>query len=403
MIVLPIVMLVGSGPGIVWLEALSESQWALEYDLAVSAKEASVYYSGLLPDPLLRVSVAGSPVETRNGPAYGAVGLQQKIPWPGLLHSFRNRAEAALSVTEANREILRMQKRTQIAILWAEVYRRAQRRRIARGNAVYMSSLLESASGSSPTLLLEQSTLADFRIRTALAEQQPTLEEQSFNASLKKLEAYSGISISGISSIPSPDWFRNRVANAEVNPPVLATAVAAVRAAEADLSAITALRMPGFEIGGSYSPVGLPEVEGGAVSPGRDSWMISVGISLPLGYSGYDARRQEAEFALEESRTHLQQLRGEVSAELSLRKVTVENNADELTLLQELLPVSESAVISASRSWLSGRGTYGTLISLIQSKLEIQMTIVEKEALLIGSTAAWLELAGAETGEGEFL
>jgi len=82
---------------------------------------------------------------------------------------------------------------------------------------------------------------------------------------------------------------------------------------------------------------------------------------------------------------------------------TVDNNTDELILLLELLPVSESTMVSASRAWLSGRGTYGTLISTIQSNLEMQMTIVEKEALLISSTAAWLELAGAVTDEGEFL
>jgi len=323
MIVLPIVMLVGSGPGTVWLEALSESQWRLEYDLAVSAREVSVNYSGLLPDPLLQVSIAGSPVETRNGPVYGTIGFQQKIPWPGLLHSSRSRAEAALSVTEADTERFRLQKRTQIATLWAEVYRRAERERITRENAVYVSSLLESAFGSSPGLFLEQSALADLRIKAALAQQQPALEERFFKASLEKLEAYSGITISEFSSVPPPDWFRDRVANAEGNPPLLASAVAAVRVAEVDLSAAIAQRMPDFTIGGSYSPVGFPEVEGGAVSPGRDSWMISAGISLPLRYSGNDARTQEAEYALAESRAHLQQLRREISAELALRKVTV--------------------------------------------------------------------------------
>lgn len=398
-----LLFLISAGPGSMWLDALSEAPWADEYALGLSASQASVSYTGMLPNPVLQFSLAGSQLETRNGPVLGSIGFQQKIPWPGLLSASRDVAEASFSVAEANREMQELHMRTLIAQAWADVYRTGERQRISQETAVLMGSLLASATGASSSLAMEQSALADLRVRTAIAEQKPLLEENLFQVSLGELEALTGITVPRMYTVPSPEWFTDRIASADVNSPLLAAAFASVVSSEAGLSRAKALRMPDFVAGVSYSPIGNPEIEGGAVSPGRDSWMVSAGITLPLGYSGDGARIQEAEYALAGARAHLLQKQGEIQAALTSRRIQAENIVEELILLSEVLPLSESAVLSASQSWVSGRGSYGTLISALQNNLAIQMTIVEKEALLVSTTAGWLELAGAVTDEGEFL
>ncbi len=398
-----LLLLIGTGPGAMWLDALSEAPWADEYALGLSGSQIAVSYAGVPPNPVLQFSIAGSPVETRNGPVLGSIAFQQKIPWPGLLSASSDLAETSFFVAEANTEMQELHMRTKIAEAWADVYSTGERQRISQETAVFMSSLLASAAGVSSALAMEQSALADLRVRTALAEQKPLLDENLFQASLGELEALTGVTVSRMSTVPSPEWFSGRIANADINSPVLAIALASVVSSEAGLSRAKALRMPDFIAGVSYSPIGYPEIEGGAVSPGRDSWMVSAGVTLPLGYSGDGARVEEAEFVLAGARAHLLQVQREIHAELAFRQVRVENTVEELVLLSELLPLSESAVLSSSQAWVSGRGSYGTLISALQNNLMIQMTIVEKEALLVSATAGWLELAGAATDEGEFL
>ncbi|MCK5037110.1 MAG: hypothetical protein KAS73_14535, partial [Candidatus Sabulitectum sp.] len=171
-----LLLLMGTGPGSMWLDALSEASWADEYALGLSGSQAAASYAGLLPNPVFQFSIAGSQLETRNGPVLGSIGFQQKIPWPGLLSASRDVAETYISVAEAKREMQDLHMRTLIAQAWAEVYRTGERQRIYQETAVLMGSLLASATGVSSSLLMEQSALADLRVRTAMAEQKPLLE-----------------------------------------------------------------------------------------------------------------------------------------------------------------------------------------------------------------------------------
>ncbi len=390
-------------PGVLWLDALSSSHWSEEYDLGLSANSAAVSHSGNLPDPVFQFSIAGAPIETRNGAVLGSFGFQQKVPWPGFLSSSRNFSERSLDLAQVRIDLQEFKKRTEITNMWVEVYRTSQRKIILEETSVLLNSLILSATGASSALFTDQSALADLRVRVTLAELKPVLEERLQTASLVRLEALIGGEIAGISVIPTVDWFSERIETAVVNPPSVIVANAAVAAAEANLMSVKSNRMPDFFIGGSYSVIGSPEISAGAVSPGDDSWMISAGLTLPLGYSGDKALVEEAEFILAQSRAHLLQVQDEVNAELLTYRIIIENSVEELVLLEEMLPLSDAAVLSASRIWVTGRGSYSSLISALQNNLTINMTIIEKEAQLINTTARWLELAGAVTNEGEFL
>jgi len=392
-----------ASPGTLWLEALSEAHWAEEYTFVFLAEQSSTAYSGVLPEPVLQGSLAGAPVETRNGPVLGSFGITQRVPWPGLLSASRHRANAQTTLAEEQKTVMELRMRTAIATAWAEAYRREQRERIFSERAQYLSSLLTSAAGSSAALTLEPSALADLRIRTELARQKPVSERNSLAASLGQLEALAGSGTDEVFEIPPLEWFSGRVAAVEVSSPALRIAELSVASSEASLDVVKAGNMPAFVLGASYSPVGMPRIAAGAVSPGADSWMVSLGVTIPLGYSGAGAKIDQAEFLLASANARMLQMEEEVSAKLASEKALLVNLVDEISLLMELLPVSVSAVQSAASGWAAGRGSYGTLISTLQSNLDIQMEIAEKEALLVGAAARWLELAGAATQEGEFL
>ncbi|MCP4646681.1 MAG: TolC family protein, partial [bacterium] len=348
-----LLILICIAPGELWLDALVESHWAVRNTLQLSSDQISISLSGVLPDPMLQLSLAGSPVETRNGPILGSIGFQQKIPWPGLLSASRNRAAAGYLYAQEMKLQTDLVMRTAVTQFWTEVYRLQRREVVLAERATYLSSLLASAAGASSTFTVEHSALADLRIRVALANQKPLLERNSLIAACAGLNSVTGSNTELADELPPLSWFNERISAAVVCPPALRVASASIESAAAELSRTEALFMPDFTIGGTYSLVGYPQIAAGAVSPGSDSWMVSLGISLPFGYAGDRTRINAAELALAAAREHHIQMKAEIDAELHLYAVSVQNSVDELNLLYQLLPVSEAAVFSTSGAWIA--------------------------------------------------
>lgn len=400
-----LLFLVALSPGEMWLEASESANWSDEYNYMVMSEHSRLSFSGLLPDPILQFSFAGSPVETRNGPIVRSINFKQQIPWPWLLSSSRNEAEAAYILLEEITNSLILSKRTEIATAWAEVYSRQERIKILEQRATFLTSLLASVSGNSNLLQGEQSVLIDLRIISELANQRPISEQRLFDVSVLALVTQTSIpsDYDFALTIPESEWFTEIALNRTINSPELQVAYASVQRAKAELVRVKAASYPDFTLAASYSFINEPEMLTSASEPGQDSWMLSLGMNLPIGYSGDDYRIQEAEFQVMQTEAHYTQLELEVEAELLQQRVLVINTHDELQIFYQMLPLSESALQAASTSWVAGRGSYSTLTTVLQNHLDIQLAVIEKEALLISSTAKWLELAGAVTNEGEFL
>ncbi len=398
-----ILILIGLSPGDMWFEACKSTEWANEYNYQLQAKNSESAYSGLLPDPILQFSFAGAPIETRNGPVTSSLRIQQKIPWPGFLTSSQNEAETAYLLVEETTNSLLLSKRTEIAVAWAEVYRHQQRIRILEQKATFLASLLASMSDYSTLPGIEQSVLFDLRIKSEMANQQPVSEGRLLEVSALELAAQTGIPINCKLSIPEYEWFIEIALGNSVNSPELQLAFASLQKSEAELARINSSIFPDFLLGVSYSFINEPEMLTGAIEPGKDSWMVSLGMNLPIGYSGNNYRTQQAKFKVMQAEAHYIQLELEVEAELLHQETLVVNTYDELQILNRMRPLSESSLQVASASWIAGRGSYSTLTTVLQSNLNLKLEIIEKEALLVSSTAKWLELAGAITIEGEFL
>lgn len=398
-----LLVLIALAPGDVWLRSMESSDWfrALEYeDLA---GETNVSSAGLVPPPVFFGTFAPSPIETRNGPVNGTAGISQMIPWPGYLGAVRESAVLTDSSSSIQRRIRAFERRTAIAGLWAESYRRAALAEIASEREALLSSLEMSAEASASALLSRSSSLADLRIKSELAALDSDAETALYEAMLNQLEAVAGIPVAELDDPPSADWFERRIFEAETNPPSLNAAELAVEKAEAALQIARADRMPDITAGLSYSFVGEPEVPGGAVEAGKDSWMLSLGLSLPVGYSGFSDRQRSAEYLVLSSASSMEAVQAEVNARLETLEVTIGNLAEEVKLLEEMVPLAETASRSAAAEWISGRGSYSSLLASLQTELDIKKRIIDRNAQLITSTAMWLEIAGAETEEGEFL
>ena len=290
-----------------------------------------------------------------------------------------------------------------IAGLWADSYRVAGLARIAGEHKNLLASLQISAGSSVSSLMSRSSSLADLRIKMELAALDFENQTNLVGVSMNRLEAFAGVSVPSLGELPETRWFTSRIDGAETDPPSIASAELRVAAAQAGIRVAAEDRMPDITAGFTYSFVGDPEIEGGAVEPGRDSWMISMGIGLPLGYSGFSERQNAADYRLLSAEAERESVQAETDSRLEILAVTIGNLASEVELLEEMVLLAEAATRSAAAEWISGRGSYSSLVTSLQTELDIKNKIVDRTAQLITSTALWLEIAGAETEEGDFI
>ncbi len=396
-------------PGSLWLTALETSDALRASDLTVESVSRLYSASGRLPDPVLRAAWAPSPLETRNGPVDFTVTFMQKIPWPGVLS--RSRVEMRFMEESASLQHLTasLGLRTLIAGTWSEMF-------IARNGIAYMRDELERLSG-----LME---IADIRYRTGSVgltsvlslENRRVLVDSKIYALELTLDALEleMTSLIGTSfedpvwpdSLPDTGYFLKGIDDSveiRETPAVLQSILQSEsRAAEAATS--RAAIAPNLEVGATWSSVGEPLVEMGAVEPGRDAFMVFAGLSLPLGYSGSRDRSAAAILSAQASEFRLAQTVADITAR---RQMLVNEILGQIDLrrsyLETLLPNLEAIHELAVSDWITGRVGITEVIDTLGDLEEARLDELRLYAGIVVTYARILELEGRETEKGEFL
>jgi outer membrane protein TolC len=173
---------------------------------------------------------------------------------------------------------------------------------------------------------------------------------------------------------------------------------------EASVDAARASLYPSFEVGVSWSVIGEPSVEMGAVDPGRDGVLVFAGMSLPLGYSGNGERITAA--SLSGNAAVYLQLQTE-NEQLAARESLMNRLMASLQQLQTyhdvLIPNNEAICELAINEWISGTTD---IKQVIENLNDLQSVRLEESRIyggMVESYAQLLELDGTTTEEGEFL
>lgn len=396
-------------PGNLWHLALENSS---ELSASgVSAESAAMLHqgSGRLPDPMLRIGYAPSPLETRNGPVDFTATVSQRIPWPGGLADSRERMRYMAEAASVDETITAMRLRTEITSLWASMYMTRGTMEVLTDELGRLEHLMEIADVRYRSGQAGLSTLLSIENRTAVLEARlygAELELESLLGEMSSLLGVDGISLSWPDSLPSENFFELGVDAAPETGemPLVRRSLAGTMSLRAEAEAARASLYPSFEFGATWSVIGKPDVEMGAVEPGRDGFSIFAGLSLPLGYSGSSELSEAAMLSSAASEYMHRQLEADQGA----RRLRLVNRV--LSLLEmhgsyreTVIPNSRAMYQLAVTDWISGSAGIDIAIDRLGELQEAGLQEIRIYSELVNAYALLLEVEGRNTEEGEFL
>ena len=396
-------------PGALWRVALEHSGELQASGYSADSKQFLYLGSGRLPDPMLRIGFSPRPLETRNGPVDFTATFSQKIPWPGGLSDSRDRMMYAAEAAEIEESITALRLRTEITSLWASMYVTNEEITVLSREMERLEHLWELAD------VRYRSGQAGLSVLLAIENRSEVVRARLFGAELEleslTLEMYSlaGVEDARLSwpdSVPEEEFFLQGIEKDYVlqDMPAVSRSLALVRSAAAAAEASRAALYPGFEVGATWSVIGQPEVEMGAVDPGRDGFAVFAGFSVPLGYSGSAENSEAAALGSTASEYLHRQLEADQEA-VRQRRVNRVRSLLEMhgAYTATVIPNTRAMYQLAVADWISGRTDIENVIEILADLEEAELEKASIYSEAVKNYAKLLEIEGRNTEEGEFL
>lgn len=359
---------------------------------AAEAAESRIEPAGSLPDPMLSLNAApntfGTPLGSR-----GQIQVSQELPWWGTLDAREREARAGAAVAAQDTQSLRLFLAAQTRHAYADWHYIHQALTVNRRMQELLGELREVArTRYAAGRALQQDVLQADVERTMLRQQALELERERI-ATRARINAL--LNRNPAASLPPPGRLDTSAAlpsreslavQALQRHPKIRQAEFRQQAADARVELAKKSAWPQFRLMAGYN---------GVMDPVEKRAVVGVALSIPLGQEKYDAGIRGARAERRHADYALQDLKAELSAELSAAYAAVVEARDSLALYRdELLPLARHSLDVARADYGAGRGDFLTVIAAERSLLDTGLRLARAEALLYRRLAELGRLAG---------
>jgi cobalt-zinc-cadmium efflux system outer membrane protein len=355
----------------------AESEWLAAREQIPQAKA--------MPDPMLSYGHFFSSIETRLGPQRNKLSLSQRLPFFGKLslkekiageqafvlqeQFLQARLEVILNVKEAYYSLSWIDAAVAIVESEKDVLRRlaaTARKKYAAGTAAQQDALkaqLEISKLTDRLLILGQGR------RSAVSQLNALLNRpSSANLGPVRLEALPALT-------SDPDSLLTRAQEAR---PELRRADRIIQKHNLNVELAKKNYWPDLNVMVDYFDIG-----GGSTThpeDGRNAWMASVGINIPLWRGKLRAAESEAAIRLKASQDRRQDLHNDTSARIHELFTEVKMYEEQARLYEgSLIPQAEQALRSAEIAYVAGQADF--------------LSILDAERMLIQLKTAYAKLS----------
>jgi len=348
------------------------------YDWKAEIKRAG--YAGALSDPMLSFGYYIEHVETRVGPQEYRIGLKQTIPWFGTLGAKKEAAKRAAEAAFHRFQNRELQVRYQVTREFHNLYFLARQIQITRDNFDLLEFWESVARKRYQVGLKDHPDL--IKIQVELGKLEDQLQSLQAQADPAKARLRSLLGLADSVDFPLPDTAV--LDEPEINPdtitartlkfnPDLAAMSSLVDSREASMSAAGRSVMPNFTFGVDYIGTGEalnPELE----ESGKDPWIISAGISIPIWFGKNSAIKSEARARFRSARFNLEQARNQAVERVSQAVFEYQDALRKLRLYRDgLIPKAEEALNSIYSAYESGERDFLSLLDAQRQLLEFHL------------------------------
>ena len=334
-----------------------------------------------LPDPRLSYRYFFEEVETRVGPQEHAIGISQTLPWFGKLRLQGVAASESARAAAERLASMRNKVIADVASAWYELYYLGQSIEIVRGNrdlVLHLERVARARYGTGAAthadVIRAQVELGNIENRLASLEDSRSPLSARLNTALNRptTELFSlPTDVSFLSVSLSDEQILQRVA---LNNPEL-------QATDFDIQAARALRerarknyLPNFTLGVDYIATGQAR-NPGVTDSGDDVLSASVGVTLPIWRSSYDAGVKEAEAMIHRERYRRDQLLTQFHADTVTALFKLRDAQRQIDLYQNtLLPKANESLAATQRAYSAGSAPFADLIDSQRVLLNFELS-----------------------------
>lgn len=347
--------------------------------LAASLKELQLSNRadllGALPDPMLSISVQPVPVETRVGPQWGALGIQQQLPWPGLRAS-RREAMRSRSVAQGfSSENLARRQRLEAARSWLTLWKLDREIEAWEQHLVWLDKVLASVQAGHAAGLGQsqdrveaglEKELARLRLDRLRAGRPALLIALATVMGVEQAQAWQLPALLALPPVPEP-------VTTFPGHPWTNQQQSMVRAAEAEHRTARLEARPRISIGLQW--VVIDEARMQVSDSGKDPLMLTMGLSLPIRSAANRARRLEAEAGLHAARAATQDIQLLLETQQGSALAAYEQARLQAERTQEvLLPQALSLLELRETEYETGRARFDELVMSARRPIDLEVS-----------------------------
>jgi cobalt-zinc-cadmium efflux system outer membrane protein len=349
-----------------------------------------------LPDPMLSYAHFGQSIETRLGPQRNKFSLSQKFPFFGKLSIKGEIAKSAASIFEEQHNVVKADivlkvKKAFFSLYWLDMALKInqEEKEVLKRLAKIAEKKYETGKANQQDVLKAQLEVTKITDKILLLEQSRRAVVVGLNSLLNRPP---DTHIGEIEELEMPELkveLRELYAWAREGRPEIRKAQHLIEKNERSLKLAKKNYFPDFKLMFDYIDVG-----GGTTShpeDGRNSWMASIGINIPIWRGKLKASEAEAATRIKASQDHHKNVENLTLSRVNELFFGVKTASEQVNLYKySLLPQAEQSLKASEVGYLAGKVDFLNLLDSERMVLQIKIGYFKSIADL-GKSFAQLE------------
>jgi len=359
---------------------------------------AAAGYAGAPPDPVLGYMYFVEPVETRVGPQNHRFSLRQRIPWFGTLGARKDREAQAALAAERRFISKQLQLFYKVEAAYANYYYLGQEIELTGENLELLRFWESVARGKYRVALTQHRDVIKAQVELGrLEDRLLTLQKQTAPTAARLRSA---VGMTEVVSLPVPQTLevtethvdRDAVLAAALDAnPDLQALVHTIEGENAGVRAAGKTQWPGLVLGMDYIATG-PAVIPNQLDSGKDAFMVSVGVSVPLWFGANGARKREAEARHRSAEHAYTDARIQLSALVEQSVFEHEDALRKLRLYRDgLVPKAQQSLNASYTAYQAGETDFLNVLDAQRQLLDFQL-LLERSRSNLATTRAALDM-----------
>lgn len=331
-----------------------------------------------LPDPMLSFSLFGQSIETRLGPQRNKISLSQQVPFFGKLSLRGKVADRGASILEeqyskVKADIVLSVKLSYYSLYWFDkvIQISQEEKDVLRRLSRIAQKKYETGRASQQDVLKAQLEISKVEDKILNLRQGKKAVVTALNSLLNRAPDSSVGEVEEPAISPFEMDIERLYQLAEGGRPELRKAQRLVERNEESLKLAKKNYYPDFKLMFDYVDIG-----GGTtthIKDGRDAWMGSIGINIPIWRKKLHAAEAEVALELRASQESYQDIKNDTFSKINELYHEVKTGEEQITLYKySLLPQAEQAFKASEVGYLAGKVDFLNLLDSERMVLAIK-------------------------------